>query len=256
MDAKIIGNVLPADAIAFSAADSHAAGADATRFIGVPPPAAAARELPPADHELGPGQALPPPPQYRRPGILSAAAFAAFAAIIAEVGIIVLGPGEPGTTPGSTTGTSTPWSASISLIATGWWTPGPTEPPAAERPAAEPPVVAPRPAAPPAAAPPTAEPPPPPPPELKLWYGNASPDGISAFVSITNNAGKPPVGCVYRAVAVAGPGTMVNYNDVVNFTVSGSAETRIDRPGPETGTTWHATVTCDNGLSTSQDRIY
>jgi hypothetical protein len=49
---------------------------------------------------------------------------------------------------------------------------------------------------------------------------------------------------------------MVNYNGTANFTVTGSAETRIDRHGPATGTTWHVTVTCDNGLSTSQDHIY
>jgi hypothetical protein len=75
-------------------------------------------------------------------------------------------------------------------------------------------------------------------------------------VSITNNADKPAVGCVYTAIAVAGPATTVNYNDTVSFSVTGSAETRIDRPGPATGTTWHVTVTCDNGLSTSQDKIY
>src|SRR6478736_4390776 len=38
-------------------------------------------------------------PWYRRPGILIAAA-----ASIAEVGIVVSGPGEPGTAPGGTTG--------------------------------------------------------------------------------------------------------------------------------------------------------
>src|SRR6476660_9262854 len=110
----------------------------ATRRIGVPPPAAAAPEPPPADHKLGPVQALPPPPLYRRPGILIAAA-----ALIAEVGIVVSGPGEPGTAPGGTTETSTPWSASFSLIAT-WWEPPPEPPPAA------PPAPAPQPAEPPA----------------------------------------------------------------------------------------------------------
>jgi hypothetical protein len=280
--------------------------ADATRRIGVPPPAAAAPEPPTADHELGPGQALPPPPWYRRPGILIAAAFAA---LIAVVGIIVSGPGEPGTAPGRTTGTNTPWSASFSMIATttGWFpttptAPPPAAPPAAE-PAAEPPAAAspaaptaappaaaprmaappaaaprmaaprtaaPRTAAPPAAAPPAAQvpsphhqgfggdwrpgpPPPPPPSELQLRNDNSL---MAAFVSITNNAGKPAVGCVYRSVAVAGPATMVNYNDTVDFTVYGSEETRIDYHGPATGSTFHRTVTCDNGLSTSQDVIY
>ena len=75
-------------------------------------------------------------PWYRRPGILIAAA-----ALIAGVGIVVSGPGEPGTAPGRTTGTSTPWSASFSLIATDFWEP---EPP----PVAPPPPAAPAPAAP------------------------------------------------------------------------------------------------------------
>ena len=194
---------------------------------------------------MNPGQETPPPPWYRRPGILAAAAIAA---LIAEVGIFASGPGEPGT--GGTTGTGTPWSASFSLIATDYSTPDPTAPTAARR------TDAPPPAAPPAAVPPSAAPPPPPPPELNLWYGDPRPNGIPAFVSITNNADKPAVGCVYTAVAVAGLGTRVNYTATANFTVIGSAETRIDRPGPATGTTWHVTVTCDNGLSTSQDHTY
>ena len=72
-----------------------------------------------------PGQALPPPPWYRRSGIGIAAAFAA---LIAGVGIIAAGPGEPGTAPGGTTGTSSPWSASFSLIATDIWEPPPRTP--------------------------------------------------------------------------------------------------------------------------------
>ena len=85
---------------------------------------------------------------------------------------------------------------------------------------------------------------------------------MAAFVSITNNAGKPAVGCVYRAVAVTGLATIVHYDQSVNFTVTGSAETRIDFPGiggiqpRPTGSTFHNTVTCDNGLSTSEDCIY
>ncbi|OBA83346.1 hypothetical protein A9W99_08490 [Mycobacterium sp. 1164966.3] len=174
---------------------------------------------------------------YRR--ILIAAAFAA---LIAEVGIVVSATDEPGTAPAGT------GAASFSLVASDSETPEPTAS-----------TLAPETAPPPAAAPPRAAPPPPPPPppsELRLWYGDPSPNGIPAFVAITNNADKPPVGCVYTAVAVAGPATKINYNDSVNFTVTGSAETRIDRRGPATGTTWHVTITCDNGLSTSQDHIY
>ena len=65
-------------------------------------------------------------PWYRRPGILIAAA-----ALSAGVGIVMSGPGEPGTALGGTTGTSTPRSASFSLIATDFWEPPPAPPPAA-----------------------------------------------------------------------------------------------------------------------------
>ena len=81
-------------------------------------------------------------------------------------------------------------------------------------------------------------------------------DNTGNYVSITNNANKPPVGCVFRAVAVAGEATIIHYDHSYNLTVTGSAETRIDHDGPATGSTFHATVTCDNGLSTSQDAIY
>ena len=190
-----------------------------------------------ADH-VGPGQVLPPPPWYRRSGVLIAAAFAA---LIAEVGITVSGPGDPATAPGGTTGTSTPWSASFSLIATGWWTPDPTAPPAAEHQTK-----------PPAAAPPAVAPPPPPPSELVFRH-----EPLTAIVSITHNANTHAVGCVYRSVAVAGEATMIHYDHSVNFTVTGSAETRVHvGTGPETRSTFRVTVTCDNGLSTSQEVLY
>jgi hypothetical protein len=191
------------------------------------------------------------PPWYRRPGILVASA-----ALIAEVGITVSGLGQPGTTPGGTTDVSTPWSASFSLIATGWWTPDPTAPPAAAPPAEEPPAAAPTTAAlpvaaPPAPAPPVAAPPPPPPSELVVRYDNSS---MAVFVSITNNTNK--VGCVYRSVAVAGPATAVHYDHSDSFTVTGTAETPINYHGPATGSTFHNTTTCDNGLSSTQDVTY
>ena len=193
-------------------------------------------------------------PWYRRPGILIAAA-----ALIAGVGIVVSGSREPGIAPGGTTGTSTPWSVSFSLVSTDIWEPPP---------------------APPAPAPPAPEPPAPEPPP---WHtsrrqpaecgtaassaaasSSASAAGVkvrrpveAAFVSITNND-KPAVGCVYRSVAVAGLAASVNFHvPVVNFTVTGSAETRIRTgEGPATGSTLHVTVTCDNGLSTSRDVMY
>jgi len=42
----------------------------------------------------------------------------------------------------------------------------------------------------------------------------------------------------------------------INLTVAGDGETRIEIPGFPTGTTYHVTVTCDNGLSTMQDKTY
>ena len=193
-----------------------------------------------ADH-VGPGQVLPPPPWYRRSGVLIAAAFAA---LIAEVGITVSGPGDPATAPGGTTGTSTPWSASFSLIATGWWTPDPTAPPAAEKKSNQ--NETPRTGGTPAG---------PPPLRHRSWCSGTS---RRAIVSITHNANTHAVGCVYRSVAVAGEATMIHYDHSVNFTVTGSAETRVPHvgTGPETRSTFRVTVTCDNGLSTSQEVLY
>jgi len=78
----------------------------------------------------------------------------------------------------------------------------------------------------------------------------------AAFVSIINNADKPAAGCVYRSIAVAGTAMAINWNDSVNFTVTGSQETKIKYRGPATGSTFHDTVTCDNGLSTSMDNVW
>ena len=61
---------------------------------------------------------------------------------------------------------------------------------------------------------------------------------------------------MYRSVAVAGTATMINYRREVPLTLTGSEETRIDPNGPATGSTFHLTVECDNGLFTSADRIY
>jgi hypothetical protein len=176
----------------------------------------------------------------RRRGILAAAALAALAA---GVGITVSAPAEPG----GKAATSTPSSANFSLVATDEFTPDPNGPPA--------PIPAPAPA--PQAAPPAqAAPPPPPPSELLFHFGAGRPDGIPGFASITNNAGKPPVGCMYHAVATAGTAAAVGYTSNIPLTVTGSAETRIDLPGPQTGSTWNVTVTCDNGLSTTLGEVY
>jgi hypothetical protein len=200
-------------------------------------------------NEPGPGQTLPPPTWYQRTSILITAA-----ALIAEVGIVLSGAGEPGTAPDGATSTSNPRSASFSLIATGWIsTPEPAPPPAAAPPAAPAPVAAPPAAAPPVAAAPVAAPPPPPPSELVVQYDNAA---MVVRVSITNPANNAPVGCVYRSVAVAGAAAGVNYDHTDTFTVSGSAPTTVSYHGPATGSTFHNTVTCDNGLSNTQDATY
>jgi hypothetical protein len=236
--------------------DGHG-GAESAHSLGIAERSGAANGTPTA--ELTDAAS----PWYRRPGILIAAA-----ALIAEVGIVVSGPGAPGTAPGDTTGTSTRWSTSFSLMTTGWWEPPPpappAPPPAAAPPAAEPLAPAPRRAATPAWEPPAWEPPaavpppPPPPPELVLRYDEP---GTAAFVSIKNND-KPAVGCMLRSVPVAGIAARVNFQvPDQNFTVTGSEETSMPAGaarslGPATGSTFHVTVTCDNGLSTEMDRTY
>ena len=203
-----------------TAPDDATAGASgmvgAARRVGVPPPTAVAPEPPPADHELGPGQASPLRPWYRRPGILIAAA-----ALTAEIGIVVSGTGESGSAPGGITGTSIPWSPSFSLMTTDWWEPPPPPPPPPPRTpsgtspsAGTPPYSNPNVGASSVGTPsggtgsaPPPPPPPPPPPELVLRVDN---NPGTAFVSITNND-KPAVGCMYRTVAVAGVAAGINW---------------------------------------------
>ncbi|OBK07756.1 hypothetical protein A5743_19155 [Mycolicibacterium conceptionense] len=93
-------------------------------------------------------------------------------------------------------------------------------------------------------------PPPPPPPQLRLRA-----DGGVLVVSMTNNANNPPVGCTYRSVPTSGAATIVTVPDV-HLTVTGSEETMSPPQGPATGSTFHITVTCDNGLSSSMDAVY
>jgi hypothetical protein len=83
--------------------------------------------------------------------------------------------------------------------------------------------------------------------ELQLNYGEPSvlPPFIPAFIAITNNANKPPVNCLYR--------DGINSIDVV---VNGDAATEVRIPGIATGTTYHVTVTCDNGLSLQRDVVF
>lgn len=168
-------------------------------------------------------------PQCVRPGLLIPAAVVA---LIAEAAIVV-----------SVPGTEDPRPVRFSLVATDEDGPPPeNNPPVAAPPQnnVPPPV--------------QNEPPVAPPPQLRFWFGGGSPRGIPAFVQITNNSAT--VNCSYHAVAVAGPAQAVNFVSDRSLTVTGSAETRLDLPGPETGSTWHATVTCDNGLSAEQDQVY
>jgi len=81
----------------------------------------------------------------------------------------------------------------------------------------------------------------------------------AAFVSIINNANNAPVGCTLQSVAVAGIATAVGPLPSHSFTVTGSEEARIPQgssEGPASGSTFHITVTCDNGLSASVDKVY
>ena len=69
---------------------------------------------------------------------------------------------------------------------------------------------------------------------------------------------KPAVGCVFRNVPVAGPATLVTVPDM-NFTVTGSQETRVDLPclGPETGSTFlrHRDVRPRRGDQSRRDML-
>jgi len=89
-----------------------------------------------------------------------------------------------------------------------------------------------------------------------LRWDGASP---ATVVSMTNNANQPAVGCVRRAVPVAGIAAGVNFGvPDEHFTVTGSDEARVPegRAGPPTGSTFQITVTCDNGLSASMEATY
>ena len=63
-----------------------------------------------------------------------------------------------------------------------------------------------------------------------------------------------------KVVPVAGLAAAVNYFvPDNNFTVAGAQEARIPAGsslGPATGSTFHITVNCDNGLSTGTDTVY
>lgn len=198
---------------------------------------------------------LDQPSWCRRLGVAAASA-----AFIAGVGSVVAAPGDPGPGAGGLTGAADRSAGGFSLIATtDWW-----EPPAPEPQEAAPPPPPPKPAAPaaprvpaqPAYKPPVqqpvqAAPPPPPPPQLVFRFDQPG----TATVAIVNND-KPSVGCTFTSVAVAGTATVIGYRRDYPFTVTGSAETKIAPDGPATGSTFRVTVTCDNGLSSTQDVVF
>ncbi len=197
-------------------------------------------------------------PWYRRAGILLGSA-----AAIAGVATVMAGSGEPVAAPAAEA--NTPQSVSFSLIATDYWAPepAPAPPPAAAPPPAPAPEAAPAPAprraaprpAPVEEAPEVYVPPPPPPKQLMVRW---DPGGPATVVSIANN-GDSAVNCTRNSVPTAGIAASVNF--VVpdeHFTVFGTAEARVREGvvGPPTGSTFHVTVTCDNGLSASMDGVF
>ncbi|EKF23888.1 hypothetical protein C731_2081 [Mycolicibacterium hassiacum DSM 44199] len=82
--------------------------------------------------------------------------------------------------------------------------------------------------------------------EITLRYGPPTPIGISAFVGITHNEGRPPVNCAYHD----------GFYPSRPFTVTGSQETRLDILGIPLGRTYHIVVTCDGGLIHQQDKVF
>jgi|GEM_PF-2371043 len=85
-----------------------------------------------------------------------------------------------------------------------------------------------------------------PPQEITLRYGPPTPIGISAFVGITGNEGRPPVNCAYHD----------GFYPSRPFTVNGARETRLDILGIPLGRTYHVVVTCDGGLIHQEDKVF
>lgn len=162
-------------------------------------------------------------------------------ASIAAAGIVIAGPGNSA----DVAGAKVPQSTSFALVTTEWFEPPP------------PPPVAPPPEVPAAPAPrPTYQqprvvlPPPPPPAQLRVRY-----DAPNVVASITNNNGT--VGCVYNAIPIAGTAAAVNFQvPQVPFSITGAEEARVPPQGPATGSTFRATISCDNGQSASVDGVY
>lgn len=83
------------------------------------------------------------------------------------------------------------------------------------------------------------------PPEITLRFDPPTLVGITAWVGITNNAGKPPVSCTFS-------------DDIFPprpFSVSGVEEARVDLPGIPTGRVYNITVKCGD-LSHSEAKQF
>ncbi len=85
----------------------------------------------------------------------------------------------------------------------------------------------------------------PPPPEITLRYDAPTLVGITGWVGMTNNAGKPAVDCTYHD-GVLPPRPLSVYGD---------KETRIDLPGIPTGHLYNITVKCGDLTHSEQKRF-
>ncbi|WP_164478517.1 hypothetical protein [Mycolicibacterium stellerae] len=84
-----------------------------------------------------------------------------------------------------------------------------------------------------------------PPPQVTLRYDAPTLVGITAWVGMTNNAGKPAVDCTYNdGVLPPRP-----------FSVYGDKETRIDLPGIPTGHVYNVVVTCGDLTHSEQKQF-
>lgn len=191
---------------------------------------------------------------HRRRGV-----FVAAATIAAGVSIAVLGPGDRDPAKVDATAPHATWTMGYILVTADPWAPDPVPPPAAPPPAA--------PVAPPVYNPPATReyvpayvppppPPPPPPPQLTMRLDNPI---SAAFVAMKNAPSGSTVGCHMTTVATSGVAASIGARVENDFTLVGSQETRVpagSANGPSTGSNFHLTVTCDNGVSTSLDAVY
>ncbi|MGX9673698.1 hypothetical protein [Mycobacterium sp. HM-7] len=194
---------------------------------------------------------------YRRPGVI-----AATAAMAAGVSIAVIGPSDRDSVNFDASAPHATWSMGYILVTADPWAP---DPQTAAPPPPPPPAAPPAPAAPAYEAParqyapqyvPPPAPPPPPPPQLNIRLDNPI---TAAFVSMANNPPGSTVGCHMNTVATSGTAAAVGWAADNDFSLTGGQEARVpagSSNGPATGSSFHITVNCDNGTSTSMDAVY